>query len=521
MGIPLRVLIVEDSEGDAVLLLYALKKGGYDPTYERVYSRETMTAALDQPWDIVIADYVIPCFGAPEALQLIKERNLDVPFIIVSGAMGEENAVTAMKAGAHDYIMKDNLARLVPAIDRELKEVEVHRNKQKAEEEKKRIELQLLQAQKMEAVGRLTGGVAHDFNNLLTAIRGYTDMALEQTETGTQLYQDLKEIQVSSERAMNLTRQLLLFSRRQPMDFLYIDLNRTIEDLLALLHRMIGEDIEIQYELASNVLTIYADLTSIEQMIMNLVVNAVDAMCEGGKVTIRTEEIILDDKAASVFADGYAGNFIRLSVIDTGCGIDQEIQKQIFEPFFSTKPFGKGSGLGLSVVYGIVQQHKGWIDVISQLNQGSTFQVYFPKVIKKINKEGKKEVPLKIRKGQGERILVIEDENSVRHFAKRALEKGGYTVFVASDADEALDIFQQEKGKFDLIFSDVVLPSINGIKLIENFVSDNPKIKVILTSGYTDQKSQWKLIKKKGYPYLQKPYTFDALLKFVGEQIAS
>ena len=520
MSSPLRVLIVEDSEDDALLIVHALRQGGYKPLYKQVFTREDMISALDeQAWEVIIADYLMPRFSAPDALEIVKARALDVPFIIVSGAIGEETAVTAMKAGAQDYIMKDNLARLVPAIERELREVEVHRKKRQAEEDKKRIEKQLLQSQKMEAVGRLTGGVAHDFNNLLTAIRGYTDMALEQIDQDTQLFQDLKEIQVSAERAMNLTRQLLLFSRRQPMEFRQMDLNVTVENLLGLLHRIIGEDIEVHYDLYKDPIFIFADPTSIEQMVLNLVVNARDALSEGGKITVRTCRIHFDQKDVENSSEGYPGDFVCFSVSDTGSGMSKSTLEHIFEPFYSTKEFGKGSGLGLSVVYGIIQQHKGWIDVQSEKGHGSTFKIYLPIASKKAESKNRIDLPHHIRKGNGERILIIEDEDSVRHFAKRALEKGGYQVFVASDDKEALRIFQQEKGNFQLVFSDVVLPNTNGIKLAENLLKQNPEIKIILTSGYTDQKSQWKIIREKGFPYLQKPYTFAVLLKTIGENL--
>ncbi|MBN2103457.1 response regulator [bacterium] len=517
---PLRVLIVEDSEDDALLLVHALQQGGYSPEYKRVYTRDAMIAALDkETWEVIIADYLMPRFSAPDALQIIKERHLDVPFIIVSGAIGEETAVTAMKAGAHDYIMKDSLTRLIPAIERELREVEMHRKKKQAEEDKKRIEEQLIQSQKMEAIGRLTGGVAHDFNNLLTAIRGYADMSFDQIDKDTQLYHDIKEIQICTERAMNLTRQLLLFSRRQPMEFNYIDLNKTIENLLGLLHRIIGEDIEVRYDLTPEILIVFADQTSIEQMIMNLVVNARDAMLEGGKVTIRTEKIQLNQPDVKNISNAYPDQFVFFSVADTGSGMDQKVIEHIFEPFYSTKEFGKGSGLGLSVVYGIIQQHKGWIEVKSEKGKGSIFNVYLPLSSTAHTRKESLDLPLNIRKGEGERILVIEDEASVRHFAKRALEKGGYQVFVAMDDQEAMDVFEKERGDFQLIFSDVVLPNTNGIKLVENLLKKNPKMKVLMTSGYTDQKSQWKMIKDKGFPYLQKPYTFEKLLTIIGESL--
>jgi signal transduction histidine kinase len=522
MSIPLHVLVIEDSEDDTLLLMHTLRQSGYEPLFERVETYESMKRALEsQKWDVVIADYLMPQFSAPAALELFKEKNLDIPFIIVSGAIGEEAAVSAMKAGAHDYIMKSNRARFAPAIARELREAQVRQKRKQAEEEKKKIEAQLLQAQRMEAIGRLTGGVAHDFNNILTVIRGYADMAIKQAKPGTQLSADLKEIEVASERAMNLTRQLLLFSRRQPMKFAPIDLNKTIENLLGMLHRIIGEDIEVRYDLASESLFICADQNSIEQMMMNLAVNARDAMHEGGIISIKTEKVTIGEKSCHDVSDARPGRFVKFSVTDTGTGMDPEILKHIFEPFFSTKNFGKGSGLGLSVVYGIIQQHKGWIQVHSEVGQGSTFEVYLPAVDELSEGTEEKKVTPNIYQGKGERILIIEDEDSVRHFAQRALSMNGYTVFTASDEKEAVEVFEKEKGAFRLIFSDVVLPTTNGIKLTDKFLSINPNLRILLTSGYTDQKSQWKKIKKNGYPFLQKPYTLNVLLKAVGDCISN
>lgn len=510
---PLNILVVEDSEDDTLLILRALERGGYNPNFKRVETSHAMKSELEaKKWDIIIADYKMPHFSGIKALELYKQTTLDIPFIIVSGAIGEETAVSTMKAGAHDFIMKDNLSRLVPAIERELREVKIRHERKVAEEEKEKIKVQLLQAQRMEAIGRLTGGVAHDFNNLLTAIRGYTDMAILRSNVDNPLLKELKEIKIAAERAMNLTHQLLLFSRRQPMKFTALDLNETIVNLLGILHRLIGEDIKVHHYLSSGNLTIYADKNSIEQMIVNLVVNARDAMDEGGDITVKSEKITLDDKDTRTMTEARPGQFILFSITDTGVGMDQETKEHIFEPFYSTKEFGKGSGLGLSVVYGIIKEHKGWINVISKKGEGSTFEVYLPLISGKPKQESTEEFTIKSYQGKGERILVIEDEDNVRHFTSRALRNNGYIVYTASDYNQAMELFKKEKGHFHLVFSDVVLPDISGIKLVENIQSSDPKIKVLLTSGYTDQKSQWKEIKDKNYPFLQKPYNMRTLL---------
>ncbi|MBN2201060.1 response regulator [bacterium] len=517
----LRILLVEDSEDDAFLLKNALEKGGVRPTIQRVETAGAMQAALDsQEWDVVISDYFMPNFSGTDALAVLKAKGLDLPFLIVSGAVEEETAVLAMRAGAHDYIMKDNLARLIPVIERERREAEMRRNQRRIEEEKRKIEAQLFQSRKMEAIGRLTGGVAHDFNNILTAIRGYTDLAIRRTEPGSSMHADLSEVQTAVDRAASLTRQLLLFSRCQPMEFEPVDVNKSIRNLLGMLRRILGEDVQVAYELSEDPLITIADPTSVEQMLMNLVVNSRDAMPEGGTIRIRTEPVGL--KAADVrkMPDGRPGRFIRMSVSDTGSGMDAAVIEHIFEPFFTTKDMGKGSGLGLSVVYGIVQQHKGWITVDSRPGSGSEFHVFLPRSDarpKSQTPEGP--VPRAVR-GLGERILLIEDEESVLNYTLRSLEDNGYRVYAASGEKDALDLFAAQQGDFHLVFSDVVLPHTTGLKLIEKMTAENPALRVLFSSGYTDTKSQWKIIEEKGYPFLQKPYSLDHLLKTVHEVLS-
>lgn len=255
--------------------------------------------------------------------------------------------------------------------------------RKRAEEEKKRIQAQLFQSQKMEAIGILTGGIAHDFNNLLAAIQTYIDLSMRKVDKVDPLYENLKKIRLTTVRAANLIHQLLLFSRKQPMQFTSFNINRTIDDLLKMLTRLVGENISIDIDLESNLWMIRADKGNIEQMVMNLIVNARDAMSKGGKLNIKTENVILNEETCKVIPESRPGRFIRLSVVDTGIGMDKATIDQIFEPFFSTKEPGKGTGIGLSVVYGIVKQHEGWINVYSKPGQGSTFKIYLPALLKK------------------------------------------------------------------------------------------------------------------------------------------
>lgn len=388
-----------------------------------------------------------------------------------------------------------------------------------AEEEKEKIQAQLLHAQKMEAIGRLAGGVAHDFNNLLTAIIGHTDLAMMKVDEANPLYGDLKQIRLAAAYAADLTRQLLLFGRKQPMEFSSLDINRTIDNLLKMLNRLIGEDIAIKVDLEPNLWVVMADEGNIEQVIMNLAVNARDAMPEGGKLTIKTENVTIGEEDCKVIPEAREGKFVCLSVADTGVGMNKEIIGYIFEPFFTTKEAGKGTGLGLSVVYGIVKQHGGWITVFSEPGLGSTFNVYLPAFSVKKEDETKETISLHKLGGSGERILLVEDEERVREFLTEVLSENGYVVFEAATAQEALDIFEKEKRNFHLVFSDVVLPDKTGLQLVDKLFSLKPELKVLLGSGYTDSKSQWDLIYERGLRFIQKPYALFDLLRAIREVV--
>ncbi len=383
--------------------------------------------------------------------------------------------------------------------------------------EHKRLEAQLRQSQKMEAIGTLAGGIAHDFNNLLTAIEGYTSLAIMKVDEADPIYVNLKHVLVAAGRAADLTRQLLLFSRKQPTRPSPLNVNAVVANMLKILKRLIGEDIVIIPELDPNLWTVQADRGNIEQVIMNIAVNARDAMPEGGKLLIRTENAILDEGDCRIIAEARTGKFVRLSIADTGTGMPPDTVHHMFEPFFSTKEPGKGTGLGLAVVYGIVKQHGGFIHVCSEPCRGSTLEVYLPFFLGHMTDASEEETPAAEARGKGERVLLVEDEETVRDFAATALRQSGYVVREAATAKEALDIFTEESGAFDLVFSDVVLPQESGVQLVEELLSRNPALPVLLTSGYTDDKSQWAVIREKGFSFLHKPYAVSDLLGAVGD----
>lgn len=383
--------------------------------------------------------------------------------------------------------------------------------------ERKHLEEQLRQAHKMEAIGKLAGGVAHDFNNLLTAILGYSELLLVRMGEENPYKDGIKEIKKAGERAASLTQQLLAFSRKQMLKPKILDINQVVVGIEKMLKRIIGENIALVSDLEPGVSPMKADPGQVEQIILNLAVNSSDAMQEGGQLTIKTANRAIDDYYCSLVPDSQPGHYICLSITDTGDGMDKETQMRIFEPFFTTKKIG--TGLGLSVVYGIIKQHNGWITVYSEIGRGATFNIYFPAVEDSQYPQHFEQIPLTQLQGNNEKILFVEDEEGVRKVTVRALRDYGYHVSEAVSAKEAIDIFKEKKGDFAMVFSDIVLADKSGIDLVEELRTDKSDLKILLTSGYADRKSRWSDVNKKGLPFLQKPYSLEDLLKSIRETL--
>jgi len=398
-------------------------------------------------------------------------------------------------------------------------------DKIETENQKEEIRSQLLKAQKMEAIGNLAGGIAHDFNNLITAIQGTADLAImdinESKADTKSLQADLKDIISASKRAAELTNQLLLFSRRRIMGFKPIQVNDTISGLIKIIKRLLTENISVHSELAPNLWTIDGDRSTLEQVIMNLAVNAKDAMPHGGKLFISTENIIITQDTAVIIPESRPGKFVCITVSDTGTGIPDDIRENIFEPFFTTKDAKNGTGLGLSVAYGIVQQHKGWINVYSEVGSGTTFKIFLPAGNKEVSYKQDDTVQVKNVNGHGEKILVVEDDESVRMTTVRALRRSGYQVVSAIHAEDAEEILSQQNGDFSLLLTDVVLPGKSGIELAHLVSAKFPDINIILGSGYTDAARLKAEILDKGYLFIQKPYEIFNLLTNVRQQIGN
>ncbi len=803
MSVPLRVLIAEDSEDDALLLVRELRRAGFDPAHERVENAAAMNAALDRhTWDLVIGDYSMPHFSGTAALTLLRARDPDLPFIFVSGTIGEDVAVEAMKAGAQDYISKSNLRRLAPAIERELRDAEARRERRRAQAallerarlaelnsdvglsltnsgtlrgtmqgcvtalvrhldvavariwtlndvtnelelqasaglstqldvphsrirvgdqvvgriaqdarayltnqvsgdarvddqawatregmvafagfplimqdrvlgvmamfsrqplsdfvqkalasvanglavglERKRaeealrrseerfekvfraspvaitistldearyldvndaylrllgysraevigrtaydlglwrdpterervvqqlrggsaqdvetvihtkdgrtrnvlialeridiggtecllgllhdvteprlLEQQLRQAQKMEAVGRLAGGVAHDFNNLLTVITSYSDLLLEELPGEDPKRDDIVQIRKAAEGAAGLTRQLLAFSRQQVLQPRILDLNGVVETTEKLLDRLIGEDIRLSTVLAADLGLVNSDPGQLEQILMNLVVNARDAMPHGGLLTIETANLQADDSFVRNHPLAHPGRYATLAVTDTGVGMDEGTQAHIFEPFFTTKEQGKGTGLGLATVYGIVKQSGGFVWVYSEPGHGTTIKIYLPCAEAGALASAAQATASDSGMPRGsETVLVVEDAPAVRAVVRQVLTRQGYTVLDAPDGAEALRLAAEHTGSIHLLLTDLVMPVLGGRQLSERMSQLRPETKVLYTSGYTDDAVVRHGLLETGVAFLQKPFAPEVLARKVRE----
>lgn len=627
MGAKLKILNVEDNPLDSELIAHALVRGKLPAELVRVETPEHFQENLvSLTPDIVLADYALPKFSGPEALKVTREHYPDLPFIFVTGSLGEELAIETLKQGATDYVMKERLDRLVPAIQRALQEAEERRARREAEQalrqseelyrrlvenardgiftltsegkvssvnnacesmsgwtreqcigqtfvefihpdnlqqakdwleatlngknppplelkvrsnlgtgfillevtstaledegritgilciardvtERRHLEEQLRQAQKMESIGQLAGGVAHDFNNLLTVIHGHAALLLGDTDFNTKHHDALREIARASERAASLTRQLLAFSRKQPMQIREVDVNDAVSDITRMLQRVLGEPITLHCEYSPMLPTVKADQSMLEQVIMNLAVNARDAMPKGGTLTLRTHKVIRGSMLASGLTDAHDGTYVCLTAQDSGTGIPPELLSRIFEPFFTTKEPGKGTGLGLATVYGIVKQHGGWVDVQSTLGHGAAFTIYLPASSTPAAPKAEVKAPTKLLEGS-ECILLVEDEIAVRNLCKRLLERLGYTVLEAESGVAATEVWKREYQRIELLLTDMVMPEgMTGHELATNLRKDKPDLPVILSTGYSPETLGEDSLMEAGIHFLPKPYT--------------
>jgi two-component system, cell cycle sensor histidine kinase and response regulator CckA len=618
----LRVLLVEDSEADAALIVQALSTEGRLIRSERVDTPEGFTAALPSaPWDAIVSDHRMPRFSALEALRILQSSGRDIPFLIVSGAISEHDAVAAMKAGADDYLMKDNLARLGPAVERECAEAAQRAARRRADAalrrseaqlravmahvpdglltvspagalvsmnpaaeaifglraeealgrpaedflppgfavsmgqgplecearradgsllqlevsvaavpetetslvvtvrdvtDRRRLEAEVQRTQKMDTVGMLAGGVAHDFNNVLTGIQSAAAMARLELPRDHAAEGDLAEIERQCQRAAALVRQLLAFARKQPLARRTLSVNEAVLDVESLLRRIIGENVRFAVELQPDIWSISGDSAQLEQVLMNLCINARDAMPDGGRLSVRTANLTAGSELAARAHTVPGKRYVVLSVQDSGTGIQPRTLERIFEPFFTTKAPGRGTGLGLSVVHGIVRQHDGVIEVDSTPGAGSTFCVLLPAVeadvVAATSGPGTPAQP-----GSGT-LLVVEDDASVRQGMVRMLEHAGYRALAAADGEAALAVLEQ--GPVDLVLLDAVLPGRSALETYRGMLRRRPETRVLLVSGYSEMMLDATLRRELAGRFLQKPFTLEALAQRVRALLA-
>ncbi|MEQ1879028.1 MAG: response regulator [Bdellovibrionia bacterium] len=521
----LKMLFIEDSRDDLDLILDTIRRGGFEPEYHQVQSANELNKSLSDDWNIIISDFDLPGFNGFEALRMVREKKADIPFIMVSGTIGEELAVEAMRAGAHDYMMKDNLRRLVPAIQRELKE---QAKRKELKRELAEHEELLKQAQKMEAIGRLAGGIAHDFNNLLAVLLMAAENLQNKIPKDHAAREDLAQIQTAIERAAALTKQLLAFSRKQVSNPQSVDMNSMVTQTQAMLQRLLGEKFKFNMNLQKDLPKICMDPVQFEQVLMNLIVNARDAMPNGGEISIATSEIMLDRVPEVV--PPKPKKYTVLTVRDTGVGMDEETKKKIFEPFFTTKDPGRGTGLGLSTVFGIVRQSGGHIDVESTPGKGTEFRILLPidetvptaataasaqpVSVSKAPAKGATSITVgrDVQAGS-ETILLVEDQEELRRSMKEVLRNSGYNVLSAESARDAIRIESETKETIDILVTDLIMPERNGFELAQLLKKRRPGLQVLIMSGFLDSR----LIETKGevfhQHFLHKPFSSSELTK--------
>jgi signal transduction histidine kinase len=516
---PLRVLFVEDSPTDVDSITRELHRHGFACESRSVESRADFLAAIRcGTWDVILGDHAVNGFNAAEALQLLRANGCDIPFIIVSATSGEDAAVAAMRGGAHDYVLKQNLRRLGPAVDRELREAANRRMQKSTEAALHASEQRLRQAQKMESVGRLATGIAHDFNNLLTVILGFTEFLIDRLPPDDDLRADATEIRAAAQRATGLTRQLLAFSRQQVFERRVVDLVAAVTRLQPMIARLIGADLQLDFELAAPPQWVLIDPSQFEQVVMNLIVNARDAMPAGGQLRIGVAREQLDPLRAADLEIA-PGAYVVLSVEDTGEGIDADGLEHIFEPFYTTKPPGSGTGLGLSTVFGIVSQSGGVIDVDSERGRGTSFRVYFPLSAESVVEPAAHPAPAV--NGVKGTILLAEDEQGVRTFLEMALKRDGHKVIAAGTGSDALLAGQNATAPIDLLITDVVMPGLSGPDVARELRRIHPEMRVLFLSGYARHTALPEKITAEPGAFLQKPFTIDALMRKVRERLAS
>ncbi|MFZ2656132.1 MAG: response regulator [Victivallales bacterium] len=559
-----RILIVDDKEENNYLLRALLQGNGYEVEVASNGS-DALLKARKNPPDLIISDILMPVMdGFALCREWRKDERLEsIPFVFYTATYTDErDEKFALGIGADRFIVKpqepdvfmeiirktarqsanqstaqakppeadesvylkqynetlirklENKMEQLEKTNRQLEEDIAERRQ--TDEERERLQAQLVQSQKMESIGRLAGGVAHDFNNMLTAILGHTEMAMDKLGTKQQaLLEDLQEIKKAAEHSADLTRQLLAFARKQTITPKVFELNDAVERMLKILRRLIGEDISLDWKPGKNLWPVKMDTSQLNQILTNLCVNARDAISGLGNLTIGTENAVFDESYCVTHEDAITGEYVQLTVSDTGCGMDKETLGIIFEPFFTTKEIGKGTGMGLPTVYGIVKQNNGFISVDSEHGKGSIFKIYLPRHMGKIEQlKANGTPPAPVTRGH-ETILLVEDEQTILNITKTILEGFGYRVLAAKTPGEAMRLAEEHAGEIHLLLTDVVMPEMNGRNLSKKLISLYPDLKSIFMSGYTANVIASHGIIDDGVHFIQKPFT----IKYLSEKV--
>ncbi len=476
MNSKLRVLHLEDSPRDAELIRSTLEDGDFACDLIVADSEQDFTRHLAEgQFDLILSDYGLAGYDGLSALELVRRTKPDIPFILVSGTLGEEEAVESLKTGATDYILKSRLTRLVPAVRRALEDA-------RKRAELKEAEARLLRAQRLESIGALASGIAHDLNNILAPIMMSAPM-LRWGLKPDEIEKTLVSIEKSARRGADLVKQLLLFGRGVEGNRTLLQPEHLTRDIARMVRETFPKAIAFEAKTASNLWPLTGDATQIHQVLLNLCVNARDAMPSGGELSLSAENVHLEQPIASIVAEASPGPYVRFEVTDTGEGISPAIMEKIFDPFFTTKEPGRGTGLGLSTVLGIVKSHGGYLDLRSTVGQGTTFSIYFPATPSQVPAAAHPPTSLPPSKGNGETILLVDDEPEILKITAQNLARNGYQSLLAHDGVDALVQFTQRRGEIHAVLTDLEMPLMDGVSLVRAIRRVDAKVQVIASTG--------------------------------------
>jgi len=504
----LNILHIEDSKEDSELINRLLLSNGFQCQITRVETRPQVFDALEkQSFDLILADCKLPDFSGLRALEIAHALKPETPFVFVSGTIGEETAIESLRNGATDYVLKDRLSRLVPAVRRALAEAEERTMC-------RQLQQRLREAGRLEAISTLSNGIAHDFNNILTIILGHASLLTMEHENPGRVLEISGTISEAAMRGSEIVQQLLAFARKSDGHAAPADLNRYVLSNLNALKERVPPEVELTFEPGENLPNVLADASQLDRILVNLIANSVDAMADGGRITLSTRAFSASE-VPELLPELSSESYVCLTVSDTGRGIDSTTREHVFEPFFTTKERGRGTGLGLPVVYGLMQAHRGYVDVKSEIGKGTAISLFFPVPMPAVASPPPAPHHSDPALSGTETILVVEDEADVSFFLETILQSQGYHVLCAANADQATTIFKEHRGEIQLVFSDIGLPKVDGITLCEKLRTMKPKLPLILASGYPTKEFKERINQLAPQAFLSKPYKTNDILQQV------